>query len=117
MATNEVATVHERKRAMDKLQEIIADCRETLAQNMNNYDTVTKKGHGLPWGKTAKPAAIPAHITQENKQNTQLLDAIAHAIATGQKRGIITTPQHVAQLTKPAQLALSAADKEATHVA
>lgn len=117
MATNEAATVHERKRAMDKLQDIVAECRETLAQNMNNYDTVTKKGHGLPWSKTAEPAAIPAHIRQENKQNTQLLDAIAHAIATGQKRGIITAPQHVAQLTKPAQLALSAADKEATHVA
>lgn len=117
MATNEAATVHERKRAMDKLQEIIADCRETLAQNMNNYDTVTKKSHGLPWAKTAQPTAIPAHITQENKQNTQLLDAIAQTIATGQKRGIITAPQHVAQLTKPAQLALSAADKEAAHVA
>lgn len=117
MATNEAATVHERGRAMDKLQEIIADCRETLAQNMNNYDTVTKKSHGFPWSKTSQPAAIPAHTTQENKQNTQLLDAIAHAIATGQKRGIITAPQHVAQLTKPAQLALSAADKEATHVA
>ena len=117
MATNEAATVHERKRAMDKLQDIVADCRETLAQNMNNYDTVTKKSHGLPWAKTAQSTAIPAHIRQENKQNTQLLDAIAHAIATGQKRGIITAPQHVAQLTKPAQLALSAADKEATHVA
>lgn len=117
MATNEAATVHERKRAMDKLQEIVADCRETLAQNMNNYDTVTKKGHGLPWAKTTQPAAIPAHIVEENKQNTQLLDAIAHAIATGQKRGIITAPQHVAQLTKPAQLALSVADKEAAHVA
>ena len=68
-------------------------------------------------GKTTQPAAIPAHIAEENKQNTQLLDAIAHAIATGQKRGIITAPQHVAQLTQPAQLALSAADKEATHVA
>lgn len=108
MATNEAATVHERKRAMDKLQDIVTDCRETLAQNMNNYDTVTKKSHGLPWSKTAEPAAIPAHIKQENKQNTQLLDAIAHAIATGQKRGIITAPQHVAQLTKPAQLALTA---------
>ena len=117
MATNEAATVHERKRAMDKLQEIVADCRETLAENMNNYDTVTKKSHGFPWSKTSQPAAIPAHIVEENKQNTQLLDAIAHAIATGQKRGIITAPQHVAQLTKPAQLALSAADKEAAHVA
>ena len=117
MATNEAATVHERKRAMDKLQDIVADCRETLAQNMNNYDTVTKKSHGLPWAKTAKPAAIPAHIAEENKQNTQLLDAITHAIATGQKRGIITAPQHVAQLTKPAQLALAASNKEATHVA
>lgn len=117
MATNEAATVHERGRAMDKLQDIVADCRETLAQNMNNYDTVTKKGHGVPWAKTAQPAAIPAHIAEENKQNTQLLDAIAHAIATGQKRGIITAPQHVAQLTKPAQLALTASDKEATHVA
>lgn len=117
MATNEAATVHERKRAMDKLQDIVADCRETLAQNMNNYDTVTKKSHGLPWAKTAKPAAIPAHIRQENKQNTQLLDAIAHAIATSQKRGIITAPQHVAQLTKPAQLALTAPDKETADVA
>lgn len=111
MATNEAATVHERKRAMDKLQDIVAECRETLAQNMNNYDTVTKKSHGLPWAKTAKPAAIPAHIKQENKQNTQLLDAIDHAIATGQKRGIITAPQHVAQLTKPAQLALTASHR------
>lgn len=116
MATNEAATVHERKRAMDKLQDIVADCRETLAQNMNNYDTVTKKSHGFPWSKTSQPAAIPAHIVEENKQNTQLLDAIAHAIATGQKRGIITAPQHVAQLTKPAQLALTASDKEAAHV-
>ena len=95
-------------RAMNKLQDIVADCRETLAQNMNNYDTVTKKSRGLPWSKTSQPAAIPAHIVEENKQNTQLLDAIAHAIATGQKRGIITAPQHVAQLTKPAQLALTA---------
>lgn len=117
MATNEAATVHERKRAMDKLQDIVADCRETLAENMNNYDTVTKKTHGLPWSKTAKSTTIPAHIVEENKQNTQLLDAIAHAIATGQKRGIITAPQHVAQLTKPAQLALAASNKEATHVA
>lgn len=108
MATNEAATVHERKRAMDKLQDIVTDCRETLAQNMNNYDTVTKKSHGLPWSKTAEPAAIPAHIKQENKQNTQLLDAIAHAIATGQKHGIITAPQHVTQLVGPAQLALTA---------
>lgn len=117
MATNEAATVHERGRAMDKLQDIVVDCRETLTQNMNNYDTVTKKGHSLPWAKTAQPAAIPAHIRQENKQNTQLLDAIAHAIATGQKRGIITAPQHVAQLTKLAQLALTTSDKEAAHVA
>lgn len=117
MATNEAATVHERKRAMDKLQDIVADCRETLAENMNNYDTVTKKSHGLPWSKTSQPAAIPAHIVEENKQNTQLLDAIAHAIATGQKRGIITAPQHVAQLTKPAQLALGTADKETVDVA
>lgn len=117
MATNEAATVHERGRAMDKLQDIVADCREVLAENMNNYDTVTKKGHGLPWVKTAKPAAIPAHIVEENKQNTQLLDAIAHAIATGQKRGIITAPQHVAQLTQPAQLALTTSDKETAHVA
>ena len=84
---------------------------------MNNYDTVTKKSHGLPWAKTTQPAAIPAHIVEENKQNTQLFDAIAHAIATGQKRGIITVSQHVAQLVGPAQLALSAADKEAAHVA
>jgi len=111
MATNEAATVHERKRAMDKLQDIVAECRETLAQNMNNYDTVTKKGHGLPWTKTAQSTAIPAHIRQENKQNTRLLEAIAKAIATGQKRGIITAPQHVAQLTKPAQLALTASHR------
>lgn len=117
MATNEAATVHERGRAMDKLQDIVADCREVLAENMANYDTVTKKGHGVPWAKTAQPAAIPAHIAEENKQNTQLLDAIAHAIATGQKRGIITAPQHVAQLTKPAQLALTAPDKETADVA
>lgn len=78
---------------------------------------MTKKSHGFPWSKTSQPAAIPAHIVEENKQNTQLLDAIAHAIATGQKRGIITAPQHVAQLTKPAQLALTASDKEAADVA
>lgn len=117
MATNEAATVHERGRAMDKLQDIVADCREVLAENMANYDTVTKKSHGFPWSKTSQPAAIPAHIVEENKQNTQLLDAIAHAIATGQKRSIITAPQHVAQLTKPAQLALTTSDKEAAHVA
>lgn len=108
MATNEAATVHERQRAMDKLHDIVVNCRGTLAKEMVDYDAAKKKNHVFPWSKNSKRAAILEQNAEENKQNAQLLDAINRVIINGKKRGIIAPPQHVVQLTAPTQLALTA---------
>lgn len=99
VATNESATVSERQRAMSKLDDIMAETKEHLAQAKTKQhttwlDKITKR---------QKP--------QENNttQNTNvLLDAINAVLAQGHNNNIIAPPHRVAQLSvKEAPLMLT----------
>ena len=82
LATNESATVHERNRAMDKLQEIIAECQEDL----NNH----------------------ADTTQHSDNTQEMLTAIFAVVNNGSRRGIIAPPQRVVELMPSTTPALTA---------
>ena len=82
LATNESATVHERQRAMDKLQEIIAECQEDL----NNH----------------------ADTTQHSDNTQEMLTAIFAVVNNGSRRGIIAPPQRVVELMPSTTPALTA---------
>ncbi len=82
LATNESATVHERTRAMDKLQAIIAECQEDLTTHAN---------------------------TTRHSDNTQeMLTAISAVVNNGSRRGIIAPPQRVVELMPSTTPALTA---------
>ena len=99
VATNESATVAERRRAMDKLDDIITETKEHLA----HADT---KQHTTWLDKTTK-----RQKPQENNtaQDTHvLLDAINAVLAQGHDNNIIAPPHRVAQLSvKEAPLMLT----------
>ena len=81
LATNESATVHERQRAMTKLQDIIAECQDDLASYTPPKITVTKKAKG--------------NVAKKQEQITyqkELLAAMSNIIDNGSKHGIITAP-------------------------
>lgn len=99
VATNESATVSERQRAMSKLDDIMAETKEHLAQAESKQrttwmDKITKR---------EKP--------QENNTNHDthvLLDAINAVLAQGHDNNIIAPPHRVAQLAvKEAPLMLT----------
>lgn len=99
VATNESATVSERQRAMNKLDDIMAETKEHLAQAESKQhttwlDKVTKR---------KKP--------QENNTTHDthvLLDAINAVLAQGHDNNIIAPPHRVAQLSvKEAPLMLT----------
>ena len=82
LATNESATVHERTRAMDKLQAIIAECQEDLTTH--------------------------ADTNQHNDNKQEMLTAISTVVDTGSRRGIIAPPQRVIELMPSTTPALTA---------
>lgn len=82
LATNESATVHERQRAMDKLQDIIAECQEDL----NKY----------------------ADTNQHSENTQEMLTAISTVVENGSRRGIIAPPQRVVELMPSTTPALTA---------
>ena len=82
LATNESATVHERQRAMDKLQDIIAECQEDLNKH--------------------------AQTTQHNDNTQEMLTAISAVVNNGSRRGIIAPPQRVVELMPSTTPALTA---------
>lgn len=82
LATNESTTVHERQRAMDKLQDIIAECQEDL----NNH----------------------ADTTQHSDNTQEMLTAISAVVNNGSRRGIIAPPQRVVGLMPSTTSALTA---------
>lgn len=82
LATNESATVHERQRAMDKLQDIIAECQEDLNKHANT--------------------------TQHSDNTQEMLTAISAVVNNGSRRGIIAPPQRVVELMPSTTPALTA---------
>lgn len=89
VATNESATVAERRRAMDKLDDIITETKEQLAHADNKQhttwlDKITKRQKPQEDNKT--------HDTHV------LLDAINAVLAQGHDNNIIAPPHRVAQL-------------------
>lgn len=97
LATNESATVHERSRAMDKLQKIIAECQADLTNHAQNKITVTKKARG-------KAVEDAEKITRTKK----LLGAIAAVVDNGIQRGVIAPPHRVTELMPSITPALTA---------
>lgn len=97
LATNESATVHERQRAMDKLQKIIAECQADLANHTQNKITVTKK---------ARDKA--AEDTEKIARTKKLLGAIAAVVDNGVQRGVIAPPHRFTELMPSAIPALTA---------
>ena len=99
VATNESATVSERQRAMNKLDDIIAETKEHLAQAETKQhttwlDKITKR---------EKPQEDNA-----NHNTHVLLDAINTVLAQGHDNSIIAPPHRVAQLSvKEAPLMLT----------
>ena len=81
LATNESATVHERQRAMDKLQEIIAECQEDLNKHAD---------------------------TTQHSEKQKMLTAMSTVVNNGSRRGIIAPPQRVVELMPSTTPALTA---------
>ena len=103
VATNESATVAERRRAMDKLDDIIAETKEYLVNAETKQHTETK--HNTKWiNKIIKPKESQKNTTDTtNTANTTstthvLLDAINAVLAQGRNNNIIAPPHRVAQL-------------------
>lgn len=89
VATNESATVAERRRAMDKLDDIIAETKEQLAhadtkQHTTWLDKITKRQKPQEDNTTGD-----THV---------LLDAINAVLTQGHDNNIIAPPHRVAQL-------------------
>ena len=81
LATNESATVHERQRAMDKLQEIITECQEDLNKHAD---------------------------TTQHSEKQKMLTAMSTVVNNGSRRGIIAPPQRVVELMPSTTPALTA---------
>lgn len=93
LATNESATVHERQRAMTKLQDIIAACQDDLASYTPPKVTVTKKAKD----NVAKKQEQIAY-------QKELLTAMSSIIDNGSKHGIIATPHRFNALASASTL-------------
>ena len=93
MATNESATVHERQRAMSKLQEIITQCQNELNVHSHPKFTITKKAKRKE-----------AEKQERAKSDNELLSAMSTIVDGGYKRGIITTPHRFDELIANADL-------------
>lgn len=107
VATNESATVAERRRAMDKLDDIIAETKEYLSKADTKQHTKTKQN--AKWlDKIIKPKDSQENNTADaaNTDNTAnttsttyvLLDAINAVLTQGRNNNIIAPPHRVAQL-------------------
>lgn len=81
LATNESATVHERQRAMNKLQDIIAECQEDLNKHAD---------------------------TTQHSEKQKMLTAMSTVVNNSSRRGIIAPPQRVVELMPSTTPALTA---------
>ena len=99
VATNESATVSERQRAMSKLDDIMTETKEHLAQAETKQRTT--------WlNKITKREKQQENNTTQN--TNVLLDAINAVLAQGHDNSIIAPPHRVAQLSvKEAPLMLT----------
>lgn len=99
VATNESATVSERQRAMSKLDDIIAETKEHLAQAETKQRTT--------WLNKITKREKPQE-SNTNHDTHVLLDAINAVLAQGHNNNIIAPPHRVAQLSvKEAPLMLT----------
>ena len=99
VATNESATVSERQRAMSKLDDIMAETKEHLAQ-------AESKQHTTWLDKVTKRKKQQEDNTTHDTH--VLLDAINAVLAQGHNNNIIAPPHRVAQLSvKEAPLMLT----------
>ncbi len=99
VATNESATVAERQRAMSKLDDIMAETKEHLAQAESKQHTT--------WLDKVTKRKKPQE-SNTNHDTHVLLDAINAVLAQGHDNNIIAPPHRVAQLSvKEAPLMLT----------
>lgn len=99
VATNESATVSERQRAMSKLDDIIAETKEHLAQAETKQHTT--------WLDKVTKRKKPQEDNATHDTHV-LLDAINAVLAQGHDNNIIAPPHRVAQLSvKEAPLMLT----------